>query len=159
MPERISDKGFKWLTLYTLALAGFPSYARAVIESLSAKYWSSGDQLIDCVIVLAIAFSSFVFLIRAIVKMLSVVHVAPKDVFDFRPPLEEIWKQRDVAEHVLLYVVAKEYSDASERNLQRSADRISKMRSSYHSFYVALSVGIALYLFAKIQFYYYNGSW
>jgi len=159
MPERVSEKGFRWLTLYTLSLGVLPGYARTIIESLQSKYWQSELRLIGSIVIVLAALASVFYFVRALVKMLSVVHIAEKDILDFRDPLQNVWKDPTLYEDSLLYEVTAQYIDASDANLERSMKRTLAMRSSYRGFYVAIAIGVLLYLFLKTQQFYVNGSW
>jgi hypothetical protein len=157
MPERISEKGFRWLTLYTLSLGALPGFASSIIESLQTKYWQPHFQIIGPIVIALSACVTILFFVQALRKMLFVVHIAEKDIPDFRGPLKEVWNHPEFHEEALLYEGAMQYIDASDANLERSMKRTLAMRSSYRGFYIAIAIGVILYLLVRTQQYYFNG--
>ncbi len=158
MPERISEKGFRWLTLYTLSLGILPGYATAVIESMRAKYWQPSFQIIGPLTIALASLVAVLFFVQALVKMLSVVHIAEKDIVDFRDPLQNVWNDATLHEEPVLYETAAQYIEASDANIERSMKRTLAMRSSYRGFYTAIAIGAVIYLFVRTQQYYFNGT-
>ena len=63
MPQRISEKGFRWLALYTLALSTLPAFLRAVLEGTRSEYWAVPFQVFGPVLIALLAALTLAFFI------------------------------------------------------------------------------------------------
>src|SRR5665213_1096595 len=84
---RITDKAFKFLTLYTFTIAVVPSFVKTVLDfSTQISGSCCGTIWIGSVGILSLA--SIALFIASVVFMLQVVHVRYHSAFDFSEPLE-----------------------------------------------------------------------
>ncbi len=150
---RITEKAFKFLTLYTFTVAVIPTYVKTVLDfsQFVATFAAGIVWIVGISIVSLLSLGLFVI---AVVLMLRVVHVQYHSAFDFSGPLEEVWNNPELPEEVLLYSISKKLIEASNENFPVDDRRSERMKRSYTLFYVAVGAGLITFIGLRLFLYF-----
>ncbi len=150
---RITDKAFKFLTLYTFTVAVIPSLLKAVLE-FSSTIVAKNAGTFWVASIAACTVAAILLFVISVVYMLQVVHVRYHSAFDFSGPLDTVWNDASFPEEVLLYSISKKLIEAANDNLPVDDKRSQRMKLSYTLFYISVSIGLTLYVALRLYLYF-----
>ncbi|HET6402197.1 MAG TPA: hypothetical protein VFH95_12480 [Candidatus Kapabacteria bacterium] len=152
---RITDKAFKFLTLYTFTIAVVPSFVKTVLD-FSTQVAGGCCGVIWISIIGLLSLASIALFIISVVFMLQVMHVRYHSAFDFSDPLETVWNDPGLPDELLLYSVSKKLIEAANDNLPVDDQRSQRMKLSYTLFYTCVGMGLTLFVALRLYLYFYH---